>query len=168
MPAGETAVTETGLSNESGSRPAPKSPSHEDLEHQLDLIVASRVGEDQVTWTIFSIFWAAQVLLIGVLFQGPSFPPTPVAELIVCLFGVGMSTAWGLTQNRSLLHLERFEDVTARIEGKLQIGGHLHPEHRLTMDKRFRGPRARTVMRVCCWGTALAWLISSIIFGCRM
>ena len=93
-------MTETGSGRGRGSQPLLGAVPHERLEHQLDLIVSSRVVEDQVTWTIFSIFWAAQVLLVGVLFQGPKFPPHPVAGLIVSILGVLMSTAWGLTTVR--------------------------------------------------------------------
>ena len=104
-----------------GLQSAPGPVPHERLEHQLDLIVSSRVGQDQTTWTIFSIFWAAQVLLVGVLFQGPKFPPHPVAGLLVSILGFFMSMAWGLTQERSLLHLERFEQLTKVLEDELLL-----------------------------------------------
>ena len=162
-------MSETGSGSDRGSPPPSRAIPPERLEHQLELVVSSRVGEDQVTWTIFAIFWAAQVLLVGVLFQG-AFPPHPVIGLVVSALGIAMSIAWGLTQSRSLAHLKRFEDLTKSIEEQLRKAGHLNEEHQLTMSCRFSGFPARTVMRVCCWVTALAWLGSSVVFivcACR-
>lgn len=98
------------------------------------------------------------------LFQGPKFPPHLVAGLIVSILGVLMSTAWGLTQNRSLLHHERFESLTRSVEDELERTGNLLPDHRLTMDCRLPGPRARTVMRVCCYGAVFVWFASAVTF----
>jgi hypothetical protein len=134
------------------------------LRDQLELVVSSRVGEDQVAWTIFSVFWAAQVLLIGVLFQRSDFPPPPVSGLVVSIVGILMSSAWWVTQDRSLLHLERFEDLTRSIEDQLRDANRLHPDHRLTMARRFHGPRARDIMRMCSLGAALSWLGSAVVF----
>jgi len=159
-------VNDSASGSGPNSQPPPPPDPCDHLEHQLELVVSSRIGEDQVTWTIFRVFWAAQVLLVGVLLQGPSFPPHPLAGLIVSILGVFMSTAWGLTQGRSLSHLERFEGLTKSIEVQLQKAGHLHQDHCLTMAHRFPGLRARTAMRVCCWGAALAWFTSAVVFGC--
>jgi hypothetical protein len=155
-------LIETESGSEPGS-PRPESIPPERLEHQLELIVTSRVGENQVTWTIFGIFWAAQVLLVGVLFQG-AFPPHPVAGIVVSILGIVMSTAWALTQSRSLSHLERFEDLSKSIEEQLQEAGRLSKEHHLTISPRFPGLRARTVMRLCCWGAVVAWFGSAVTF----
>jgi hypothetical protein len=119
-----------------------RTPEPEQLEHQLELVVASRVGEDQIAWTIFGIFWAAQVLLVGVLLQGPSFPPHPLAGIIVCLFGVAMSVAWALTQSRSLQHLERFETLTKDLEKLLArlVASCAHTSSPWPVDSPARAP----------------------------
>jgi hypothetical protein len=160
-------LTEKSSGSGADERSAAAATRVKRLEHQLEVVVASRVGEDQVTWTIFSIFWAAQVLLVGVLFQGPQFPPRPVVGLVVSVIGLAMSAAWAITQDRSLMHLERFEDLTKLIEDELQKDGMLAWEYRLTMSMRFRGLRARDVMRVSCWGAVLAWFVSIVIFICH-
>jgi len=147
-------------SSADGGGPAP-----ERLEHQLQLIVASRVGEDQIAWTIFSVFWAASVLLVGVLFQGPSFPPDPALGFTVSLVGALMSIAWALTQQRALVHLERHEELIKSIETELSRDGHLRVEHQLSMQQPPSGWRARTIMRVSCWAAVCAWLLSVIVFA---
>jgi hypothetical protein len=148
--------------NNSNANLGPTSNSSS-LEHQLRLIVMSRIGEDQITWTIFSIFWAAQVILAGALFQG-SFPPHPVVGIAVSFIGVAMSLAWAFTQQRALLHLEQYENVTKVIEQELIGKGILSVEHQITIGRRFPGPRARDVMRSCCWGAFVVWVLSSLLF----
>jgi len=140
-------------------------PSTEHLESQLQIVSSARIGENQITWTIFGIFWATQVLLVGVLFQGGQFPPNPVLGFGVSFLGVVMSVAWALTQHRSLLHLQRHEDIIKLIEMQLVDRGDLLPDHQMTMQDLYSGPRARTVMRVCCWAAAIAWLVSLVVFA---
>lgn len=131
------------------------------LQEQLNRFSAARGTEAQLAWTIFSVFWAAQVLLLGVLFQREELPPRSLG-LIASVAGIGMSVAWGLVQHRSLRHLERYEDVIKKLEEDLRI----REEHRLTMEKRFRGVPARTVLRASTWATGIAWVGSLITFAC--
>lgn len=155
----------TELANRIGDGDGDRRPSTERLENQLQVVSSARVGENQVTWTIFGIFWATQVLLVGVLFQGSQFPPDAVPAFSVSVLGVVMSVAWALTQHRSLHHLQRHEDLIKAIEAELVRRGDLLAGHQLTMRSLYKGPRARTVMRVCCWAAAAVWLLSAIVFS---
>lgn len=138
-----------------------KQPDVDQLPGQLDRFSAARGTEAQLTWTIFSVFWAAHVLLLGVLFQRDGLPPRYLG-VIASVAGIGMSVAWGLVQHRSLRHLERYEDVIKELEKELEI----RDGFRLTMAKRFRGVPARTVLRASTWATGLAWVGSLITFAC--
>ena len=141
----------------------------EQLEQQLKLVVSSRIGEVYVTWTIFSVFWAAQILLLGALLQG-TFPPHPTAVLIASVVGIIMAIVWGHVQDRSLKHLERFECLTKRIEDQLQTRGALASAHRLYQSTPFQGYPSRKVMRASCWIAGIGWgvglVICLMIFAC--
>lgn len=128
----------TELANRIGD--GDRRPSTERLENQLQVVSSARVGENQVTWTIFGIFWATQVLLVGVLFQGSQFPPDAVPGFSVSVLGVFMSVAWALTQHRSLHHLQRHEDLIKAIEEELVRRGDLLAGHQLTMCSLYKGP----------------------------
>jgi hypothetical protein len=138
-------------------------PATERLEHQLQLASSARAGESQVAWTIFAVFWAAQVLLVGAVFQGDQFPPNVAPTFGLAFLGAIMSIAWGITQHRSLLHLERHEHLIDLLESELVQRGEMLPEHRLTMASLHKGPRARTVMRVCAWTATGIWTMGAML-----
>jgi hypothetical protein len=135
---------------------------------QLGRAADLRSAEDQVLWTVFGAFWAANTVLLVALFATGKLPDRAYVGIIVSIVGVALCFAWHVVQNRTIGHLERFEKLMERLEKDLKIPSSYALSAKInTTDYNTyvapRGPSARTVMRTCSALTGILWLLSFVL-----
>jgi len=145
----------------------------EEMFEQLSRAIELRSSEDSILWTMFGIFWGANIGLLIALFSDGDIPKNAVVGIVVSVVGVALSIAWHLLQQRALGHIERFETLAARLERQLGV-----PDlQALSGDINTRDfdaslghtlCSARLVMLWCSGIGAGLWGVSIIIFLCRL
>jgi hypothetical protein len=141
-----------------------------DMWKQLTNAINSRSAQDQVLWSIFGIFWASNAILIVALFPGGDLPQNPLVGILISAIGVILSLTWHIIIGRALGHIKRFEALINRLEGQGKLA--VPPDCAISGEINFkdyqeylpRGPRARTVMPVCCGTAMVLWVLSFIFF----
>jgi len=88
---------------------------NEELQQQLDRALSASLSSDSTTWTVFSIFWAANAVLLDALHDGWEHPHSGYAATI-CLVGTLGSVVWWAIQFRALAYQGAYEDIVARLE----------------------------------------------------
>lgn len=143
--------------------------SREERWKQLSNVISLRDGQDLILWTIFGIFWAANVLLVGALLGQGRPPDSGVVGFVIALVGVAMCTAWLGVQRRALFQLTRFDNLITRVESSLDVPASLRArrDREAGPDTPIRGPRARTIMNVCCRLAPLLWVLVAAYFVLR-
>jgi hypothetical protein len=136
-------------------------PPLEDLWKQLSNALSARSDQDQVTWSIFGIFWAANALLFIALFTASNKLLYGRVVLVVSFIGIFTSIIWFLLVHRALGHIAEYERVMWKIENFLFKE---YPKFRITLEPnaktRIRGrPQARVVMRWAIRGFFVIWVI---------
>lgn len=89
--------------------------SDEALENQLAHAIALQCSSNQVLWTVFGIFWAANAALLVALFATGHWP-APTMVLIVAGVGAVLSLVWFYTQRRVIKYLNFYDAVIHKIE----------------------------------------------------
>lgn len=139
--------------------------SPEDLWKQLQNAVTARSSQDQVIWSIFGIFWAANALLLVAIFTSS----VRFVVIVVSAVGIFTSIVWMLLLPRAVGHISAYEDVMSDIENILLKN---HPNFRLTLEPniktRISGPQARVVMRWAVRGFLTIWILSFGIGLCLL
>lgn len=135
------------------------------LGEQLDRVVQSRVGQETVTWTIFSIFTAAHaVLFAGFIARNDAFAG-PTTSVVLCLVGIASAAVWGHILRRSLKHLALQEDLIGTLEEALKLPSHICVSRKMNpeLKDRLGGITARPVMMGAVILTGFAWLIVLLV-----
>ena len=140
----------------------------EELWAQLANAINLRSSQDQVLWSIFGTFWAANAILLVALFTGGTLPNDFIVGIVIYSVGTLLSLTWHIMQNRALGNLMRHEALITQIEIKLG----LDPDYsvsaelnRKPYDKYLqKGLKARTVMKACSSGGTILWLLALIAF----
>ena len=91
------------------------------LWKQLSNAITMQAKQDQIIWTIFSVFWAANVLLVVALFSTGHIPDNIIVVLLISIVGIVLSLIWYIIQVRAINWLEYYEIITKEIEDKLEI-----------------------------------------------
>ena len=145
-----------------------KIPERPELWSQLGNAINLRSSQDQVLWSIFGAFWAANAILLVALFTTGDLPSNPAVGLIVAGVGVSLSLIWHGIQNRALGHVKRHEELMKTLEEALDIDPRfaVSPEINRSNYDLFlrRGPSARTLMALCSLGGAVLWTLVLIFF----
>lgn len=120
----------------------------EELWKQLQNALAKRSSQDQVIWSIFGIFWAANALLFVAVFTSNGKILEGLVVSIVSIIGIFTSIVWRFLLRRAINHIELDENLMSHIENILL---EKNPELRLTKDPKsksdIQGPQARAAMR---------------------
>ena len=151
-----------------------------ELWAQLSNSNTLRSNEDQVLCSISGIFWAANAILLVVLFQNGKLPDSHLPRLVISAVGAILSLTQYFLQGRTLGHIKRYEELIKRIELKLNfddryaISADLNAEdadrylgkrgnvwHKLKTGTPFR---VRKLMQCTSMGGTLLWLIAFVIF----
>jgi len=141
-----------------------------DLWNQLANAIDLRNAQDQVLWSIFGTFWAANAILLVALFPSGRFPKVPAVGIIISLVGMIMSLIWYGMQRRALGHLNRHEELITEIETRLGIDQKLATSARINDESYARnlggGIAARWLMKISSIIVAGFWAIMLGFFLC--
>ena len=149
--------------DQSGSMQAePKPEIPPDYSGQLSNAVALASTTNQIVWTVFGIFWAANAVLLVALFTTGDLPRrTP--GLVVAAVGLALSAVWFLIQLRAILYLGFYEGVIRELESKylkipaaVALSRELSDQFLKSVGSRFWSMRA--IMLLCAVASCLAWL----------
>jgi fatty acid desaturase len=136
----------------------------DNLWHQLDYGTQRVTSEDRVIWTIFSIFFAANAVLLRSVFTGTETAPWTPA-MVVGGFGFAMSLVWFFVQRRAFGHLRAWETIVRKLEDRLGIPADVAFSH--SVNQQYRDalpcPRARCIMCLTPLVLALLWLVLMFI-----
>lgn len=138
-----------------------------ELWTQLANALQLRSSQDQVLWSGFGAFWAANAILLVALFPGGVLPSDPVG-LLISVFGALLALVWYVIQERVLGHLMRHEALIAKLEATIgfdptyALSGELNQELYDTYLKK--GLKARNVIKLSSLGVIAFWLIMLVIF----
>jgi hypothetical protein len=145
------------------------------LWSQLGHAVAMTVKQDQISWTIFGIFWAANAVLLNALFTTGSIP-SPIVGLIVSIFGMVLSWVWSQIQCRTIDYQNYYEKITLRLEGRLNIppdislsrGRNEETSNAILINsKSIRGLITKsTLISTVLWEIACIWFIMQSAVSC--
>ncbi len=155
------------------STPRPESPSDlpGDLWNQLGHAVSMAAKEDQIVWTIFGVFWAANAVLLVALFTTGALPSPPVG-IVVSASGAALSSVWFLIQRRAIGWLGYYERIIRELEQKLQVPDAvaLSPGlNKTTFNETVgRGVRVRPLMTGSGFLVAVLWIAVLACFVCRL
>lgn len=151
--------------------PEPTEPTDGELWNQLGHAVSLDTSENQVVWTIFGLFWAADAIILVALFTTGDVPK-PAVGAIVSAVGVVLSAVWYLIQKRAIGYLEFYDGTVERLERRLRIppdltvSGNINARH---YQLSLRGSvRIRGLMNACAGISAALWAASSLWFLCRL
>lgn len=130
---------------------------------QLTNVISMRSNQDQVLWSIFGAFWAANALLLVALFTTGNLPESSVVGIVISGVGILLSLIWHSIQDRALRHLANYEELMTRIETKLEFDSEYAISPRVN-DLAYRqflrgGIPARKLMPACSIGAAVLWLV---------
>ena len=137
------------------------------LWRQLDNAIRMRSAQDQVLWSIFGVFWAANAILLVALFSDGIYPRYVVGTVIS---GVGfmMSLVWHLIQRRALGHVMRHEALIETIEIQLKIPTEFANSGKVNYkDYQYflgHGVPARKIMPSCSFLTMILWALGFLFF----
>ncbi len=138
-----------------------------DLSDQLDRTLSAAIKEDQIVWTVFGIFWAANAVLTVGLFTSGNYPE-PGVGMVIASAGAGMSAMWYLIQARALGFLSFYEEIIADLEQDLNfannrsISGH---RNKVKFNKFVRGVRVRPLMTGSPIVIVVVWVVALGIFA---
>ena len=142
------------------------------LWQQLNAVIAHRSGQDQVLWSVFGIFWAANAILLVALFSNGQEPRGP-AGVAVTLAGLAMAFVWWLIQRRAIGNVKRLTHLLQKLEEELGLPANLamSPEINKADADRFMPsrPGATTVMSwttavaIPAWALLLGWVIRASV-----
>ena len=135
---------------------------------QLTNAINLRSSQDQVLWSIFGTFWAANAILLVALFTTGNLPSNPAVGIVISVVGLFLSLTWHAIQARALGHIIRHEELIRKIEVELGFDTELavSPEiNRQAYSQYFgRLPRARKIMAMCSIGGAFLWALAIAFF----
>lgn len=135
---------------------------------QLSNAISLRSSEDQVLWSIFGTFWAANAILLVALFTTGKLPNDPDVGLVIALVGVIISLAWDKIQRRALGHVKRHEALMYKLEDKLEVDPAFALSTQINKHDYQKfvglGIRARHVMLACSMAAGTLWLCAFIYF----
>jgi len=139
---------------------------------QLGHAVTMAAKQDQIVWTIFGVFWAANgAMLVSLL--GGSEPPRRPAALIVSAAGVVLSCVWVIIQRRAIGWLCFYENVVRELEenhikipATIALSGGLNT---VNFDEAVgHGVRVRPIMNGSGVVLALFWAAAFWWYCCRV
>jgi hypothetical protein len=143
--------------------------SQENYWNQFSNVVAMAAKEDQIIWTIFGVFWAANAVLIVALFTTGNLPESLVG-ILVSIIGLILSIIWALIQHRAINWLRYYEHIIFRIERKylhLPMDINLSPRiNKFAKKKIIKGKvRVRVLMNYSGPVAVILWLLALIYFS---
>jgi hypothetical protein len=110
--------------------------------------------QDQIVWTVFGVFWAANAVLLVAFFQSGDLPKRPVG-LIVSRVGFALSPVWLLIHRRAQAWHDYCVAVMRELEEK-----YLHILSAIAftrLPEKVEGRSVRGLMLACPLVSAALW-----------
>lgn len=137
---------------------------------QLQILLRS--AQDQVLWTMFGIFWAANAILIVAVFNTGELPDEPWITGVIASVGALMCLVWHWVQSRALGNVIKHERLMQRLEKSF-----IPEPHRTSRSPEevynellgsgapwyTRGPRARNLISFCSLSAVLIWGLVAVL-----
>jgi hypothetical protein len=141
----------------------------DDLWNQLGNAVSMAAKEDQIVWTIFGIFWAANAVLLVALFTTGTIP-NPFVGIVVSTVGTILSWVWFFVQRRAIGWLAYYERIIQKLEEKhlnipreIALSGYLNEK---TFNETVgQGVRVRPLMIGSGIVIAIQWMAALLWFA---
>ncbi len=134
---------------------------------QLSNAVALGAKQDQIVWTVFGVFWAANAVLLVALFATGDLPERRVG-IIASAFGIALSAVWWRVERRAIEYLGAYEEVIRRLERRLlgepsqfALSRGLNEE---LFEKKVQGSSVRPLVEGVCIVFIGVWLGALIFF----
>jgi len=124
---------------------------------QISSISSFRTDEHNTWVNIFSACLATTALLFIAMFNSGDFP-NRMPGIIICSFGLAISTVYLRIQNRALVNMKGHEKALKTIEKKLNL------EDSTQFIKIAKYMGARSVMRIFTILQIVGWAIGIILF----
>jgi len=157
---------DTATSNVAGKLSRPE------LWNQLQNALSSRSGIDQVYWSSYGLFWAANAVLLVALFSTGDFPVDPLVPIVISIAGLFQFLAWRTIHDRVLWHLNRVEALMERIEEDIGLGERHALSVRLSESdyREFfaKGPSARRAVKVSIHLVGISWALLLVVSALRL
>lgn len=129
--------------------------------------ISLATSTNQIVWTIFGIFWAANAVLLVTLFTAGGMP-TPLVAAVVSVVGFALSVIWFFVQRRGLRYLGFYDGVVQELEETLEVPEKVslskHRNKTLFQAHVGVGRSIRPLMRNCAAVSAVAWLGMGTVF----
>ena len=140
----------------------------DELRNQLSHAISLQCSTNQILWTVFGIFWAANAALLVALFATGTWPERSTV-LVVSSIGAALSTVWFYIQRRAVRYLSFYEALANELERALPS---LPPTLRISKESRSalfeqhvgRGVSVRPVILLSAGGVALCWVCLLVAF----
>lgn len=143
----------------------------DDLWRQLNHAINLRSTQDQVLWSIFGVFWAANAILLVALFQNGQIPMSAIG-IVISVVGALLSCVWHQIQRRALGHILRHETLIERLERQLEIPENLATSGHINQEDYNRflssGIPARQLMPICSLVASILWALAFLFFLVRL
>ncbi|MEK7994197.1 MAG: hypothetical protein AAB403_10375 [Planctomycetota bacterium] len=140
---------------------AGRSAISDGLWQQLGHAVSLDTSENQVVWTIFGLFWAADAILLVALFTTGDIPK-PTVGMLVSAAGAVLSAIWYLIQKRAIGYLEFYDGVVDRLERQLGVPTELALSGKINThlyESSLKGSISiRPLMNRCAFISAVLWI----------
>lgn len=148
---------------------SPRKGHRQDSWNQLTNAVQMAAKQDQIVWTIFGVFWAANAVLLVALFSNGRLPTAPIG-IAVCGTGTILSFVWFIIQRRALRWLAYYDEILYQLERKhLRIPAELALSARInrkTFEEKIGGGiRVHTLMVVSGLAVMTGWLATIFWFA---
>ena len=132
----------------------------EELWKQLAAAIAHRSTQDQIMWSIFGIFAAANAVLLVALFPNGE-EPRGWPGAAVGGAGLALASVWWLLQWRAIAHVKRLNHLVEKLERLLKVPAGLAMStkiNRADAENSMRWtPSAAAVMKGTVPVAAVAW-----------
>jgi hypothetical protein len=114
-----------------------------------------RIHFDTVGWMVFSIFCAANAVLLGALFQSSNCDFVYIKWFIITCFGLGLSGIWMAIEYRVMQFLYYYENLVKDLENYLNIP----KNYRTSFDnpKRIEGYKVKPMMYLVPFCGMICW-----------
>ncbi|MBI3872072.1 MAG: hypothetical protein HY304_03225 [candidate division Zixibacteria bacterium] len=142
-----------------------------ELQDQLGHAVTMAAKQDQIVWTVYGVFCAANAVLLVALFTTGKVPPPPVG-MVVSAAGAALSWAWWIIQWRALCWLGYYETIIEQVEILLNLPAELCLSsgiNKVTRRDRIRGMRVRGLKVGSALVAAFLWTaaLAGFAFRCQ-
>ena len=140
-------------------------PLPSDLLEQWKFANQLKMHQDNLSWVIFSIFWAANAFLLVAVFQNSDARFTLMKWIVIPLFGIVLSVFWYFIQARVITFKNFYENLVDRFEINHNIPKEFQTgwNNKIYYQKYVTGVRVKPIMKFIPIFGIILWVILLVI-----